>query len=252
MNKTTLALFVALVVVASTCTGETEAAPCNSANVRFTMLSSSTTCGSSFQALLSSISPDAACPLTSGGALTCDGNLNNCVHCVETSNTVAGVLITCTPTNSNGVQVVTATYQLGLLLGTIANATTVSGCNPTPVVPVPVTPIVHPPSEPCDSATVHFELLSGPRYCGSTFQALLSTSDPKAACPLSSGGLLACDANRRNCANCAAITTTSEGLLFSCLPTNYNGVQQITATYQLGNFIGTIATSDSFSGCVVV
>lgn len=250
MNKLFLALCVAI-VVATTCS-KTEAAPCNSDTMRFRMLSSTASCGTSFEGLLSTTRPDKDCALSSGGALTCDAQLNNCVHCTTIAVMSDGVHITCTPTNSNGIQVVTVTYALGPLLGTIANVTTVSACNPTPVVPVPVTPIVHPPSEPCDSATVHFELLSGPRVCGSAFQALLSTSDPKAECRLSSGGLLACDANRRNCAPCSAVATTSDGLLYTCQPTNYNGVQQITATYQLGNFIGTIATSDSFSGCVVV
>lgn len=248
MTKATL-LVLASCLVATALFSATAAAPCNSANVRFAMLSTSGTCGYPFQALLYSVAPDASCPLSTGGVLTCDSNLRNCINCTDIASTAAGILVTCNPTNSNGFQVLTATYALGPLLGTIANGTVVTGCNPVPSVPVQPPPILHPPSEPCDSATMSFTMISGPRTCGSSFQALLSTSDPKAVCPLSSGGLLACDSNRRNCRSCGQPAVTSDGLLFTCLPTNYNGVQQITATYQLGNFIGTIATSDTFAGC---
>lgn len=236
--------------------------PCDSASVSFSLIPDSFDCKKPFKALLRT---SGKCPLSSGGALVCNDIGRDCSQCTSVQETSNGLLLTCDPIRFKGTQIVTAVYRLGNLEGTIATSAYFNCDHYTPKPYPQPSPKPYPQPSPhhypqpspkpyppppstapyCDSSSVSFKLLSdvGARVCGKNFYALLKTSGP---CPLSSGGALVCNAFLRDCSRCTNITQTSEGLLFTCPAIGFYGIQVITATYQLGPLVGTIATSDFF------
>lgn len=182
------------------------------------------------------------CTLTTGGALICNDILRDCDRCVVVEKLSDGWLLRCKAINFNGVQVVTDTYLLGPLQGTIANATRVGCANPspTPQVIIPHTPVA------CDPVTLTFTL-EGPFTCGGNFTAFLTTLTTP-GCELESGGALVCDYNGVNCRPCNAVTGANPQLRYDCTSIHAQGQQIVTATYRLGPYTGTIANAADF-GC---
>lgn len=215
-------------------------AQCSVADIRLEPVTPTATCGTRFQALLRSVNPSAACPLSSGGMLVCDAAHQNCIQC--TTSTAApggGILFSCLPTQANGAQDLTAVFQYGTVTNTIHATIQVSGCTP-------------PPTSSCNVADLRFAVLgSQPKQCGLPFQAQLSTVNLNPACPLSSGGMLICDANHLNCLTCTTSVTTSSSVIFTCNPNNFNGVQELTAVFAYGSISSTIVTTMTVTGCGV-
>jgi len=230
-----VALFASLFI---TCSFADEQNPdclptCDSASVNWVIQTQAGTCGSNFTALLSTTGP---CQLSSGGSLVCDSNIRNCVECNYITTTSAGLLFDCEAIGTSGTQIITATYMLGDLTGTIATAYMVT-CSSPFATPVPVSiPIPTAPST-CDSSSVSL-VLNGPCFCGEPFTATLSTDGP---CDLSSGGALVCNGDGVDCQSCSVIPNSDSSLTYECTALASGGPQIVTGTYQLGTLIGTIA-----------
>ena len=216
-----------------------EEVGCDSRDVHFAPVTADLTytCGQTAPVLLSN---SGNCTLVTGGLEVCNGQLRDCVLCTAFTPVGSGWRFDCPTLGEAGTQVLTATYLLGPLQGTIATAVQVSCASPfvTPTTPPPPhTPV------PCDSNTVSFSL-NGPFTCGGSFGATLRTTS---GCNLSSGGALVCDSLNRNCIPCPA-TGSGSTVSYNCTAKTSPGSQIVTATYQLGPFIGTIASAADM-GC---
>ncbi|XP_049850694.1 uncharacterized protein LOC126323742 [Schistocerca gregaria] len=214
-----------------------SALSCDSSTVSFHLLPGDYTCGQIFYALLSTTD---TCPLSSGGISICNGFGTDCVTCSNITNTTCGLLFTCTAIGYNGIQLITATYSLGPLVGTIAttgNFKCLVSYNPPPVVntPIPVQP------DQCLASSVSINV-NGIVLAGSIFTATLSTNSTAPGCTLSSGGAQLCNDIGRDCTQCIT-TGISPTLTYTCRapPTPQQFV--LTGTYLLGDVIGTIATN---------
>ena len=125
-------------------------------------------------------------------------------------------------------------------------------CTGEPQIPPPIAP--QPPPIPCDSSTVSF-ITEPPAFlqCGGGLAVfnLSSTS----GCNLGSGGILVCDSQQRNCEQMSPTETLHpQGpVIFNVYSTpvidRLTGPLIVTATYQIGPFIGTIATTLNKETC---
>jgi hypothetical protein len=150
--------------------------PCEVDTVSFTLLPGPRSCALPFEAYLTTTDPRGECPLSATALIICDKFEQNCDTCIQSTPTALGILFTCMPLNSAGVQIVTANFSFGTLPNQHLADSDTFICPPPPNCPANNI-IVNPPAITCGEPfqTFVFEIVPLPACRLNSVSAIFET-----------------------------------------------------------------------------
>lgn len=215
----------------------TSVPACDAGTVSFTLLPGPRTCALPFEAYLVTTDPRGDCPLSATALTICDEFEQHCGTCVQNTQTALGILFTCLPLNSAGVQIVTANFSFGPLQNQLAQSDTFS-CPP-------------PPDCPTNNIRVSARAVLEDQACFN--QVVISELVPIPGCRLVAGDILVCRGfgvtQCAGCGNQSIVSAVPSEIEFTCLPPDFTAEKSFVP-FGYGSNLNQLITP-FFFGCPV-